>query len=368
MTKMIVTVHQVDKSSDLSRFLELSALVYKNDSNYCAETEDRVLRSVFRNDFEGKQRILIAEVGSVPMARLVARVSPLLKDDSGKPFGMLGFFEAANNPPVVKTLFNAAIDWLKGAGASQIIGPMDGDTWHKYRLNVGPFERPPFLMEPYNPPYYEELWTMHGFVPLENYYSKVVTDLPLVREKTKKFSERSAARGYRLRRIDIDRLAEELGIIYELSRQIFSRNYLYTPIQREEFLALYDGIGPLLNPELIWFAQSPEGREIGYVFAFVDNFRAVAAMGGKRRLLSKLRFAMKMDRTDTVNIKTLGVIPKYQRTGIAIALMHQIYSKIEEKGFRQANLCLIKEGNPSGRMDGNAGEILRHYRLYGLQR
>lgn len=364
---MTINIRQIDKTANLSRFLELSALVYKVDPHYCAQTDDSVLRSVFRRDFEDKQRILIAEEGSFPVARVVARVSSLLKDDQGNPLGMLGFFEATNNPVAVKTLFHAAIDWLAGVGADRIIGPMDGDTWHKYRINVGPFARTPFLMEPYNPPYYEELWTAQGFIPCENYYSKVITNLPLVRDKTKTFADRSATHGYHLRQIDITRLAEELDIIYELSREIFAQNILYTPIPREDFLALYDGVEPLLDPDLVWFAQSPEGRDIGYVFALVDNFQAVAAMRGKTHLLAKLRFTMNKGRTDTVNVKTLGVIPKYQRTGVAMALMHQIYSKIEEKGFRRANLCLIREGNASGRMDGDAGEILRHYRLYALQ-
>ena len=57
---------------------------------------------------------------------------------------------------------------------------MDGDTWHRHRLNVGPFDDPPFLLEPYNPPYYPEIWEEAGFQVLARYFSKQVDPAAVV--------------------------------------------------------------------------------------------------------------------------------------------------------------------------------------------
>ena len=37
-----------------------------------------------------------------------------------------------------------------------------------------------------------------------------------------------------------------------------------------------------------------------------------------------------------------------------------------EKGYRFANHCLFREGNPSGEMDGGTGRVMRNYHLYRL--
>jgi len=240
---------------------------------------------------------------------------------------------------------------------------MDGDTWHRYRLNVGPFDDPPFLLEPYNPPWYEPLWMANGFAVLERYFSKRV-DPAAVAAHLEGRARDALSTGYSLRRLDPSRFQAELGVIYELSRRIFSRNFLYTEISADEFVRLYAGARALLDPDLVLFARSPAGEDVGFLFAYPDLFRAVAAMRGKRNLLAKLRFLWHRRDTDAVDFKTLGVLPGHRRSGIAAALFHEGHRRAVEKGYAHANHCLYKAGNPSGDLDGGAGRVMREYRLY----
>jgi GNAT superfamily N-acetyltransferase len=323
-----------------------------------------VVQSLSRPEFSGAQRILVARDDGRPVARLVARRSPSLRDEAGKPYGLLGFFEAVSgHPEAVARLFAEAVAWLRDTGAGPIVGPMDGDTWHRYRLNVGPFGDPPFLSEPYNPPYYQRLWEENGFAVLSRYYSKRVDAGEVVSHLEARHRAALDA-GYRLRPLDLLRLPEELRLLYALSRRIFAKSFLYTEIPEEEFLALYDGLGSLLDPELVWFARSPGGEDVGFLFAYPDRFRAVAAMRGRRGLGAKLRFLLYRHRVPAVDFKTLGVLPEHRRSGVAAALFYQGHAKAIEKGWGAANHCLFREGNPSGELDGGAGHTLRTYHLY----
>jgi GNAT superfamily N-acetyltransferase len=364
MSAQAIIIQDSSGPEAFREFLALPRRIYLQDAQYSASSLESVSSGVFRSDFDKLQCILTAARDGQVAARMVVRLSPVLRDDSGQPIGLIGFFEAMNDPETVQALFEHGINWLKRRGAGRIIGPMDGDTWHKYRLNVGPFDQRPFLMEPYNPAYYPDLWVASGFAPLEEYYSKRIDDLSAAAEGTKRFTHRLLSRGYRIRTIDMTRFRDELRLLYSLSCEIFARNFLYTAIPEDEFLALYDGVESLLDPDLVCFAQAPDGKDIGYLFAIPDNFRAIAAMRGERHLLAKLRFLFYRGRTDTVNIKTLGVIPSYQGSGIALSLMNHAYCRSIEKGYRHANMCLIREGNSSGRMDGAQGTLLRRYRLY----
>ena len=298
------------------------------------------LASLFRPEFEGRQRAWVAVVGDKPRARIVARRSPVLKN-----LGMLGFFEALpGSEEEVAKLFSASIDWLRETGAGEIVGPMDGDTWHKHRLNVGPWDDPPFLMEPWNPPYYQNLWESNGFEVLERYLSKRV-ESGVVADFLEPKRQVALAAGYRLRRMEPGKFEDELRTIYRISVRIFARNFLYTEISEQEFFALYAGARGLLDPDFVWFAQSPEGEDVGFLFAFPDGFQG---------------------KTDAVNMKTIGVLPEHRRAGLGAALMGQAHRIASEKGYRFANHCLFREGNPSGEMDGGTGRVIRTYHLYRL--
>lgn len=349
----------------LDAFLRLPWAVYRGDPFYNATPRGDVLASLKRPEFNDRQRALVALANGEPAARLVARVSPSLKDEAGRPYGMLGFFEAlSDRDEAVAGLFRESIAWLRERGAGVIVGPMHGDTWHPYRLNVGPFDQPPFLLEPYNPPGYERLWTAQGFTLLERYFSKRVDPAAVVAHLASRCGEAVAA-GYRLRPLDPRRFQDELRRIYELSRRIFARNFLYTEISEADFLDLYAGSRALVDPDLVWFARSPAGEDVGFLFAYPDLFRAVAAMRGERGLLAKLRFLWhRGESTAVVDFKTLGVLPEHRRSGVAAALFHEGHRRALEKGYRVANHCLYREGNPSGDLDGGAGETLREYHLY----
>jgi GNAT superfamily N-acetyltransferase len=321
-----------------------------------------------RREFLRAQRAWVAAVDDYPVARLVARRSPALRDGEGRPLGLLGFFEALDGPEGKEgtlRLLAEGTGWLRETGAGQIVGPMDGDTWHRHRLNIGPFDDPPFLLEPYNPPYYPEIWEEAGFQVLESYCSKQVDLAAVVAHLGPRAAEARAA-GYRLRALDPRRFTEELRLLYRLSRVIFAGNFLYTEIPEEDFLALYADSRALLDPDLVLFVRSPQGEDVGFLFAYPDRFRAVAAMRGSRGLFAKLRYLRHRAETDAVDFKTLGVLPEHRRAGVAALLMHDGHLRAQDKGYRVANHCLFREGNPSGDLDGGAGRILRRYHLYQL--
>lgn len=347
-------------------FFAVADEVYEGDPNFCAPFRDAVAASIGRADFHHRQQVLIAVENGRPVARLIARLSPDLRDAEDRPFGLLAFFEACERPEAVAKLFATAIGWLRDHGAGAIVGPMDGDTWHSYRLNVGPYGERPFLMEPYHPPYYPALWEQNGFEVLEGYHSKRVSDLDGVLPQLEPSYRRAIAAGYRLERLRMKRFFAELERFHALSCEMFRHNFLYSEISRSDFVELYSGARRLIDPDFVYFAVAPDGSDAGFLFAFPDRFRAVAAMHGRRGLLAALRFLAHRRRPDTVNLKSLGVVSAHRRSGLASALMYCGYRTAREKGYTRANLCLIKDDNPSGGLDGGLGTLLRRYHLYQL--
>ncbi len=351
-------------SAEMRAFYELPDKVYADDPLFCKPTGESVRKSLERELYIGRQKILLALDTALPVARLVARISPELKDTQGRPIGMIGFFEALSNSEAVKKLLEESIAVLRGMGAGEIIGPIDGDTWHRYRFNAGPFDTAPFMMEPYNPPYYPALWENNGFRLLSSYYSKHIPDFSPVLEKTEKFLRRAEKSGFTFRNFRKDDFEGEMKIFYDLSRAIFADNYLYTDIPFGEFLNMYSGIRSILDPSLISFVQDKRGKYAGFVFSLPDYFKALSAMDGKAGLIANMKFILNKSGADTLNIKTLGVLSECRGSGLAMALVHKAYASGLAAGFKKANLCLIRDGNASGRIDLGAGFVCRKYFLY----
>jgi GNAT superfamily N-acetyltransferase len=324
------------------------------------------MAGLHRPDFLRAQRAWVAAVDDFPVARLVARRSPSLRDAEGRPLGLLGFFEAMDGPEGKEGalhLLAEGVRWLRETGAGQIVGPLDGDIWHRHRLNAGPFDDPPFLLEPYNPPSYPQIWEEAGFRVLATWLSKQA-DPAVVATHLEPRAAQARAAGYSLRSLDPARFTDEVRRLHRLSQEIFADEALLTDIAEEDFLALFVETRALLDPDLMLFARSPEGEDVGFLFAYPDRFRAVAAMRGRRGLFAKLRFLRHRQEAGAVDFKTLGVLPDHRRAGLAALLLHEGHLRAAAKGYRAANHCLMPEGSPLESLDGGAGRLLRRYHLY----
>jgi GNAT superfamily N-acetyltransferase len=345
--------------SFVDTYSELERRVNRHDPYWIAPAHDSIRKKFELSPDRERHWIGIAFEQNV-RATVVARWSPELRDDYGHPIGMLGNFEAENDPAAVRLLLDAAANWLFDQGAHRIVGPMDGSTWARYRFNLGPQDAPPFLGEPLNPAYYPVLWEAAGFTACEEYYSKRVTDLPGAATNLTRIGRRVQEQGYRFRTLQPERFEEELRVFYRLSCEIFAENFLYRPIPWEEFLAMYQPLKPLIDPRFVLFATAPDGADVGFMFAYPERRRAVAAASRRWGKLGYLWHAF----TRTINFKSLGVVAKHRRSGLGAALMHEGYARTAKAGYLIGNLCLIRSDNPSGRLDGDVGEVIRHYRLY----
>jgi len=68
-------------------------------------------------------------------------------------------------------LLGQAAALAKSKGATALIGPMEGDTWHAYRLISDRGEHAPFLMEPSSGHHDEAAFKAAGFDVISSYFS-----------------------------------------------------------------------------------------------------------------------------------------------------------------------------------------------------
>ena len=280
--------------------------------------------------------------------------------------GYLGSFECSADQTLASALLDAGARWLRERGVAHIRGPVTFDTWHPYRFVVEGHDRPPFLLEPYNPPYYPSLWEGYGFRPVASYVSMEAGDLAGVIERLEPFHRRALRSGFTFRKLDLARFDAELALMHTLSQASFAEAPGFHPISLDGFRRIFASARKL-GSELTVIAEHQDGRPAGFLFGYPDLSDAVRAMRGSESLVAKARFALARRRPRAAVLKTLVVMPWARGTSVGMALVANHLGLAHAAGYETSIHALMAEENPSTHLSAFTGaRLLRRYALYEL--
>ena len=269
------------------------------------------------------------------------------RDAHGAPTttGLIGHY-AARDADVGRELLEHASNRHRAEGCDRVVGPMDGSTWHRYRLLTERGTEPAFFLEPDNPDDWPRHFTDAGFVPLASYTSALNSDLNRVDPRSDRRRAELERSGITLRTIDVARFHVELGAIHALSLAAFARNFLYSPIGLETFLASYDPIRRHLVPELVLLAER-DGQLVGFIFGIPDLMEPARG-----------------EPLSTVIVKSMAVHPAFGGHGLGGVLMDDCQRAARKLGFERAIHALMRETNRSRLISSRYGTTIRRYTLY----
>ena len=264
--------------------------------------------------------------------------------------GYLGFFdvdvESTERDAVAAMLLDCARAWLAARGVRRIYGPVDLATWFSYRFRV-PIDttvaedaEAPFAWEPVNPPEYVRWFRTSGFAEAERYYSQgFAVEHPALMGQVVSMSrpahEQARSEGFAFRDFDAARPEADLAALHAMSVEAFRESFLFEPIPFEAFRALGASRSAQFQERLTHFVLDPDGREAGFIHAFVDRGYVV--------------------------IKTLAVRPAHRGRKLSTALLHLVLREAGARGVHQGISALVKRGGPSDPL-GNRYEQVRGWR------
>jgi GNAT superfamily N-acetyltransferase len=279
-----------------------------------------------------------------PVARCALwwKESPSLENQR---LGLIGHYYS-DGQDAGEELLSVACTELAAQGCTLAVGPMDGNTWQRYRFITVRGTEPVYFLEPDNPDDWPRHFTTAGFVPLAQYFSAVTEDLLNDDSMLAASAEKMQAQGIRIRSLLPEQFDTELPRIYNLSRKSFRENFLYTPIAEQDFLEQYRGIQQYIEPQLIFLAEE-EGELIAFLFCIPD-------------LLQKQRGRS----IDTVIVKTMATHPDFRGAGLGGMLMAKCHATARRLGFRRAIHALMHEENHSRKISCHSAGVFRHYTLF----
>ncbi len=354
------SLQQVTDSRAEREFLDLAKRLYKGCEYWVCPT-DNDIKKIFdpkRNPmFDGGEAIrwIARDAKGEVVGRIAAFYNKEKSDLEDQPTGGCGFFESIDDKELAHMLFDASRKWLAERGMEAMDGPINfgqRDTW--WGLLVDGFDYAPLFENPYNHPYYQELFESYDF---KNYFNqntylwRVDDDdvSTMVGERARRLHETTP--GYTFRTIDMSNLegeAEKFRTIYNKAWAIF---HGVNPLSKEEAVKIMNTMKPIIDPDIIFFGYL-NGEPVSFFIMVPDLNRLIGRFNGKFGLWEKIRLMWDLKvskRCDRIFGVIFAVTPELRGRGVESAMMQAAldqYLRTPKNHYKTLELAWVGDFNP----------------------
>ena len=353
----ITQINLTDKKQ-VQDFLTLPTHIYAGIPQWVPplEMDDRIRLDPKRYPFyrHSQAGFFLAYDGPRAVGRLAVLDNRLYNEYNHEEMAFFYLFECENNPTISQGLFNAAFDWARARGLTQVIGPKGFTVLDGFGLLVKGFEHRPAFGLPYNPPYYPDLIKAAGFQPERDAVSGYLGADIQFPERIHRLAERIAQRrGLRIARY---RTRNDLRAFIPKLKELYNNALRGTAGNAP----LTDAEVKMMGDQLLWFAdprllkivykvEDPhKGKEepVGFLMAYPDISAALQKIKGKLFPFGWIALLREFKRTDWLNINGAGLLPEYRGSGGTAILYSELFkSVVETSQFQHAEVVQIGTEN-----------------------
>ena len=348
-----IKISEVSTRRDRDAFIKFQWRIYANDPVWVPPLiiERKTFLDRKRHPFyrHGDAALFLARQNGEIVGRIMASDDPNYNSLHQSNVGCFGLFECIDDRNVAAALFEAAVNWLRKKGRTEMMGPIDYSTNYVCGLLIDGFQFAPTILTAHNPPYYRELIEGCGFTKAKDWYAWWFADPAKAVTHLRRFAERVRRRWpVTIRSANLKNIREETRRLRQIYNQAWEKNWGFVPFTEAEFEFMTREMKPLLVPGFAWIAEM--GNEpIGFTLCLPDINVALRHLNGRLTRfgfpigLIKLLFYKRRIRKG--RLIALGVIEKYRRAGVAEMLVLRVMEETMIKRGITGELSMTLEDN-----------------------
>ncbi|MBC8083331.1 MAG: hypothetical protein H7Z21_08970 [Hymenobacter sp.] len=318
---------------------------------YQPEEDEPTVRQLFRQAAERSEIILYTD-------RAHLRLAGIFPPDS--PTAYFGYWETVDDFALNEAAFALLGAAARQRGYTSLRGPLNFNTYHAYRLRLGP---PPswnhFDREPVNPTYYPTLLGRLGFTPALTFESRLIepATVPVVYQDKASLLAALDTLPYDFIPLTPATWQQHEPALFELVHRIFSANPAYQRIPEAQFRQLYNpAYAAKLCPHTsVLLRERTHGRLVALSLCH-PNY-APLRLGAEPPVFA--RDYPRLPRK-TLLAKTVGVHPDFRNQQLMSYLGAYGMLPFREL-YEQVIFCLMRSDNFSLHFtDGLPAEVARY--------
>ena len=349
-------------------FLDFPRELYRHDPLW-APPLDVETESFFdaRNPYwkHAETQLFLYRDGGRVLGRVAAIADHHFVRESGDAVGYFGHFESVNDITVAGALMEAAQAWLSARGLRKMRGPINGRLENGCGFLYDGFEHLPFMMMPYNPPYYVDLMETLGLGKCRELVAYLVDLTAPIPSEVTATAERCAREGFRVRPVNIRRWKEECRWLPALFTLAFAEHWgnVAPPPEDREY-----GIGQLrrlIDPSLCLVVEY-DGRPVGLRWMSGDYAPIYRRLRGRLGLMGLVKFAWYRHEIRRGKSVLMGIDKEFRGRGLGTCLNHHAVREMQRRGYTELEYSWIDEHNWPSRRAGEklGGRLHKRYRIY----
>ena len=368
-----IQISQVSSRRDRDAFIKFQWRIYENDPAWVPPLiiERRAFLDRKRHPFyqHGDAALFLARRNGEIVGRIAASDDPRYNALHQSNVGCFGLFESIDDVDVARALFDAASDWLRQRGRSEMIGPIDYSTNYICGLLIDGFEQSPTILTAHNPPYYARLIEANGFEKEVDWFAWWFDPKNAPLSRLRRLVEaRMRKTTAKIRPINLRDFVGESQRLAAVFNKAWENNWGFVPFTEAEAGHMAKEMRPIVDPRMTLIAEI-DNAPVAFVICVPDINVALKHIDGRltrfglpiglikllwhRRKIRKARFV------------ALGVLEKYRRAGIAEMLVLRVLEEGARRGFC-AELSMTLEDNVMVNrfIEAMGAKIYKKYRIY----
>lgn len=358
----------VANRSAFREFLEFPRGLYRHDPLW-APPFDIETESFFdaHNPYwkHAETQLFLYREGGRVLGRVAVIADHHFVHESGEAVGYFGYFESVNDIAIAGALLEAARTWLAARGLKRMRGPINGRLENGCGFLYDGFEHPPFMMMPYNPPYYIDLMEAIGFGKCRDLVAYLVDLTTPIPSEVTATAERCAREGFRVRPLDTRRWNEERLWLPALLTLAFAEHWGNVAPPPEDRDYGIDQLRWLIDASLCLVAEY-EGHPVGLRWMSGDYSPIYRRLRGRLGLSGLVTFAWCRREIRRGKSVLMGIEKELRGRGLGTCLNFHAVREMQRRGYTELEYSWIDEHNQASRRAAEklGGRLQKRYRIF----
>ena len=349
---MRYTVREVANALEFKLFYQFQNRLYRDCPTYVPSLDYDQRHTLAHSPCLDycRQKLLLCydETGRVA-GRCCAIINPRYNELYGTQRMRFGWTDFVDDFDAARSLLDAAADWGRSLGMTEIHGPLGYNTMYKQGLVVEGFDSVPQSNNLYNHPYYKDFLERLGFAKEADWLQyRFLVGQPLP-DRLHELSQ-SLLQRYDLHVADIAQLKKRKDVVEGFFREynaafLSVRNFIpFTEKEIAEEGANYVG---RLSDDLSCIVLDAEGRVAAFAICIPSLSRALQKAGGHLFPTGWWHLLRAQKRYDTVDMMLVGASPRWLDKGLSAILHDHLGRRWQQLGVKWAISNPQFEDNPA---------------------
>ena len=372
---MNIDIITVKTKADLMKFIKLPWKIYKGNKCWVPPMIKEMLEILDpEKEMTGtkiSREMFLAFLDGKPAGRIFTGIDSNLNDKKNIKLGYFSLFECIDRQDVAKELLEKALSWFREKGVESIIGPVsvtgtDGDESKGLLINC--FDRPPVIMNSYNPPYYQQLLEGCGFEKDYDVFAYYLDrELNFKKDPSKAIEYAQKKYNFRIDLLNLNDVEKEIRDIKHVLDLAIPDEWpdLVAP-SLEEVREMAKKLIPYADPDFIAIARSGD-EAIGFNLALPDFNQVLIHMNGRITPISALKYLWYKRRIKSARAFVMFVVPAFRSKGVSYGIYYKTFQNSLKKGYIGGDVSTIGETNKRMRSDIESFGA-KHYKTYRIFR